>query len=67
MATVKVLLKTEKKKKNDQIPIYLRIISKGKARFIALKKTVLEKDWDFDSSKVKKSNPLYRQLNTYIA
>ena len=44
MATVKVLLKTEKKKLNGQIPIYIRIINKGKARFVALQKTVLEKE-----------------------
>ena len=67
MATVKVILKSEKKKLNGLIPIYIRIISKGKVKFISLQKYVLEKDWDEDNLKVTKSDPLYRQKNTYIA
>ena len=67
MATVKVILKTEKKSKTGQIPIYLRIISKRKTRFVALGRTVLEDDWDTEKIKVKKSDPLYRQKNAYIA
>lgn len=67
MATVKVILKSEKKKKDGTIPLYLRIIKNRKATFIALGVSVKEADWNDEAKRVRKSHKNSGRLNSFIA
>jgi site-specific recombinase XerD len=67
MATVKVLLKQNKGKKNGEMPIYLRIIKDRKAKFISTGIYVLPGQWNEDTSRVRKSHRNSTRLNAYIA
>ena len=67
MATIKLLLRRQKAKENGTIPIYLRLIKDRKAQFISLNFSVLEKEWDEDKQRVRKSNPNSNQLNAFLS
>ncbi len=67
MATIKVILKENKKDANDEIPLYLRIIKDRKAKFISLGIKIKQKDWNEAQSIVKKSHPNAGRLNNFIA
>ena len=66
MASIKVILKENKKDINGEIPLYLRIIKDRKAKFISLGIKVKEKDWNPAQCIVKKSNPDALRLNNFI-
>jgi integrase/recombinase XerD len=67
MATVKVLLKQNKSKKNGDMPIYLRIIKDRKAKFISTGIYINPRQWNEDTSRVRKSHRNSARLNTFIA
>ena len=67
MATIKLLLRRQKTKENGTAPIYLRIIKDRKAQFISLNVSILEKEWDDDKQRVKKSHPNSNQLNAFLS
>lgn len=66
MASVKVLLRENKIKKNGEIPIYLRIIKNRRTQFISLGIAVLESQWDDKNSKVKKNHKNSARFNAFI-
>jgi integrase/recombinase XerD len=67
MATIKLLLRRQKTKDNGTAPIYLRLTKDRKAQFISLNVNILEKDWDEDKQRVKKSHPNSNQLNAFLS
>lgn len=67
MASVKVLLRKNKVKKNGEIPIYLRIIKDRRTKFISLGISVLESQWDEKNSRVKNSHKNSARYNSFIA
>ena len=67
MATIKVILKENKKDINGEMPLYLRIIKDRKTKFISLGYKIKEKDWNEAQSTVKKSHPEAARLNNFIA
>ncbi len=67
MATIKLLLRRQKAKENGTIPIYLRLTKDRKAQFISLNVSVLEKEWDEEKQRVKKSHPNSNQLNAFLS
>jgi len=67
MASIKVILRIQKKNSRGESPLYLRIISQRKASFMSLKIYILEKDWDAAVGKVKKSHSNSARLNAVIA
>ncbi|MFZ4741134.1 MAG: tyrosine-type recombinase/integrase [Bacteroidales bacterium] len=67
MATIKILLKVNKKDINGEMPLYLRIIKNRKPKFISLGIKLKEKDWNPINSTVKKSHPNSARLNNFIA
>lgn len=67
MATVKVLLKENKKNKGDEFPIYIRIIKDRRTKFISTGKYIKKIHWDKNNHRVKKSHPNSARLNAYIA
>ncbi len=66
MATVTAVLRKSKKKIDNTIPIAVRISEGIKNKYISLGHAVLEKDWDEDMQKVKRSNPNFDYINSLI-
>ncbi|MEQ8524668.1 site-specific integrase [Gracilimonas sp.] len=66
MASLKVLLRTNKQKKDGTSPLVLRITHNRKSRYIYLGQYLDEKYWDFDNQRVKKSHPNSKRLNNLI-
>jgi len=66
MASIKAVLRTNKKKRDGKCPIAIRLIRDRKTRYIFTGYYVLEKDWHSEASMVKKSHPNSARLNNYI-
>ncbi len=54
MSNIQVVLRPNKKKKNDTIPLALRISENYKTNYYFLGHSILEKDWDETVEKSKK-------------
>ncbi len=67
MATIKILLRTDKKNKNNEAPLWIRITKSRKSRYVSLGKSIKIEDWDEQNNAVKKSHPNSVRLNKYIA
>ncbi len=65
MATVKIVLR-QKKNKDGTFPLAIRITKDRKSTFITIGQNVLEKDWDADKQRVKKSHANSARLNNFI-
>lgn len=66
MASIKVLLKTNKTLSNGEHPIVLRIIKDRKAKFIFTKHSCSKDLWDFKENKPKKKHPNRMELELFI-
>lgn len=66
MASIKIVLRTNYKKKNGTCPLAIRITQNRKTRFVYTGKYVQEKDWNKDLCKVKRSHPNSARLNNYL-
>lgn len=66
MASAKILLVTIKKRLDGTCPIALRIIKDRKPRYIFIGQYVLEKHWDAQLCKIKKSHPNSLRLNNLL-
>ncbi|MFT4525230.1 MAG: integrase/recombinase XerD, partial [Bacteroidia bacterium] len=67
MATVKIIQRTSKVKKNGEAPLYLRITKDRKSKFVSLRVFVVPKDWDSDTEQVKRSYPNSVRMNRFLA
>ncbi|MEO9804812.1 MAG: tyrosine-type recombinase/integrase [Reichenbachiella sp.] len=63
MATVKIVLRTNYKKKNGTCPLAIRITKDRKTRYVFTGYYILEKDWNADEAKVRKSYSNSGRLN----
>jgi integrase len=66
MASIKIVLRTNYKKKNGTCPLAIRITQNRKTRFVYTGKYIKEKDWNKDLCKVKRSHPNSARLNNYL-
>lgn len=66
MASLKVLLRKNKKRNDQKSPLALRITHNRKSRFIFLGQYLEEKHWDETTQRVKKSHPNSKRLNNLI-
>lgn len=66
MASLKVLLRKNKKRIDKKCPLALRITHNRKSRFIFLGQYIEEKHWDETTQRVKKSHPNSARLNNLI-
>ena len=66
MATVKVVLRTNYKKKNGTCPLAVRITKDRKTRFVFTGYYIQEKDWNAQECKVRKSYPNSMKLNHFL-
>jgi integrase/recombinase XerD len=67
MATVKILLRTEKADALGEAPLYIRLIKNRVVKYISLGVKLNPKHWNEKEKKVKKSHPNSQRLNNYIA
>lgn len=56
-------LRKDFQKKNGEYPIYLRITSNRKNKYISTGLSVSEKDWNFNDEKFRRSHRNYKSLN----
>ncbi|MEM1000824.1 MAG: site-specific integrase [Bacteroidota bacterium] len=66
MATVSAVIRKSKKKKNETIPIYIRLTVARKHKYISLGQSVHERDWNRARQRVRKSHPNSHLLNRLI-
>lgn len=67
MATVKIMLKSEKANKKGEVPLYLRLIKDRKAKFISLGISIHPKHWNEEDKNVRKSHPNSKRLNNFLS
>lgn len=67
MSTVKVLLKKNKKNKQGEFPIYIRITKDRRTKFISTGKYINKDHWNEKTLKVRKAHPNSARLNAFIA
>ncbi|MEM7037103.1 MAG: Arm DNA-binding domain-containing protein, partial [Bacteroidota bacterium] len=67
MASVKIILRTNKIKKNGKAPLYVRIIQNRKPRYKSLGIEVEPKFWDAERERVKSGHPNSGRFNAFLA
>jgi len=66
MAIIKIVLRKNMIRKDKTIPLAIRISENYKTNYKWLGQYVLEKDWDKDAGRVKKTHPNAKKLNNYL-
>ena len=66
MASVKIVLRKEKQKKDGTYPLAIRIIKERRVKYIHTDQSIDIKFWDDSERRVKKSHPNSRRLNSYL-
>ncbi|MFX3626064.1 MAG: phage integrase SAM-like domain-containing protein [bacterium] len=66
MASIKVILRTNKTLKNGEHPITLRFIKNRKAKFIYTGKSSSKEHWDSNLNLPNRKHPLYKELSIYL-
>jgi len=66
MATIKVVLRTNYKKKDGTCPLAVRITKDRKTRYVFTGYYIQEKDWNAQECKARKSYPNSTRLNNFL-
>ncbi|WP_299623009.1 tyrosine-type recombinase/integrase [uncultured Tenacibaculum sp.] len=66
MASIKIVRRKNKERKDGTAPLALRISHNYTTNYKFLGQYVLEKDWDKDAGKVKRSHPNAKKLNNHL-
>ena len=66
MAIIKIVLRKNMIRKDKTIPLAIRISENYKTNYKWLGQYVLEKDWDKNAGRVKKTHPNAKKLNNYL-
>ena len=66
MASIKIVLRRSMMRKDGTFPLAIRISENYKTNYQWLGHYVLEKDWDKDLGKVKRTHPNSKKLNNYL-
>ena len=66
MASIKVVLRTNMKKKDGTIPLAIRMSENYRTNYVWLGQYILEKDWDKIKSQVKRSHPNSKRINNFL-
>ena len=67
MASVKLVFKKDKARKNGEVPLYLRIIKDRKSRYVALGVKVHPDNWDEENQRVTRKHPNSQRVNAMIS
>lgn len=66
MASIKIVRRKNKQRKDGTAPLALRISKDYKTNYCFTGQYLLEKDWNADAGRVKKSHPNSKKLNNYL-
>ena len=66
MATVKLILRTERTNKSGEAPLYIRMIKDRKPQYISLNFRLPPSSWNQDEQKIKSSYPNSTRLNAWL-
>ena len=66
MASIKIVRRKNKQRKDGTAPLALRISKDYKTNYCFLGQYVLEKDWNADEGRVRKSHPNSKKLNNFL-
>lgn len=66
MATLKIVLRKNKAKKDSTIPLAIRITQDRKSRYIFTGQYIEEKHWNTENTTVRKSHPNSARLNNFL-
>ena len=66
MASIKIVLRKNMIRKDNTIPLAIRISENYKTNYKWLGQYVLEKDWDKNAGKAKKTHPNSKKLNNFL-
>ena len=66
MASIKIVRRKNKQRKDGTAPLALRISKDYKTNYCFIGQYVLEKDWNSDAGRVKKTHPNSKKLNNYL-
>ncbi|MEJ6614656.1 MAG: Arm DNA-binding domain-containing protein, partial [Saprospiraceae bacterium] len=66
MASVNVIHRLSKPKKDGSFPLYLQVINNRKPSEMSLKLSLQAEEWDSTKQLVKRKNPRYKALNSQI-
>ncbi|MCK0158002.1 site-specific integrase [Cellulophaga sp. F20128] len=66
MASIKIVLRKNMIRKDNTIPLAIRISENYKTNYKWLGQYVLEKDWDKNAGKAKRTHPYSKKLNNYL-
>lgn len=67
MATVNIILRTDRANKKGDCPLYLRITKDRRSRYISLRQSLPAEYWDEEKQLVKKGYPHATRLNAQLA
>lgn len=66
MASIKIVRRKNKERKDGTAPLALRISENYKTNYRFIGQYVLEKDWDINTGKVKRTHPNSKKLNNFL-
>ncbi|WP_026451309.1 tyrosine-type recombinase/integrase [Aequorivita capsosiphonis] len=66
MASIKIVLRKNMIRKDNTIPLAIRISENYKTNYKWLGQYVLEKDWDKNAGKAKRTHPYSKKLNNFL-
>ena len=69
MAKFRIVLHTSNKRKDGSNPVCLRITKRGKLKYIDLKLSAFENEWDTNADRFKRDkrvNPNYESYNNWL-
>lgn len=66
MASIKIVLRKSKKRKNGTMPLAIRISENYKTSYQWLGYYIHEKDWDQVTGMIKRSHPNYKKVNNFL-
>lgn len=66
MASIKIVRRKNKEKKDGSAPIAIRISKNYKTNYTFTGQYILEKDWDEVNSRVKKTHPNSKRINNFL-
>lgn len=67
MASIKLILRTNKIDQSGHSPLYIRLIKDRKTKFVAVGVKLKENEWDDEKQRVKKNHPNSARMNASIS
>lgn len=67
MASIKLILRTNKIDQSGHSPLYIRLIKDRKTKFVAVGVKLKESEWDDEKQRVKKNHPNSARMNASIS